>query len=218
MVPKVNCNPVKLASIVTYFQKSRVAHSLKDLEKQLPSVASINGMQVKDYIQALQDDNKINVEKIGSGNWYWSFPSQDKKIREKALDDARSAYDKANAINEDLKIKLAESQAQREDEQDMLDSGGERRETLVATKTGLEAEVKRLQMELSAYSDSDPTELERKAKDLNGFKAVVGQCTDDIYSMEGWFKSIGQSEAVQALRVQLYGDELDAEEGMLREL
>lgn len=43
----MNCNPVRLASIVTYLQKSRTAHTIKDLEKQLPSVASISGMQVK---------------------------------------------------------------------------------------------------------------------------------------------------------------------------
>jgi hypothetical protein len=50
--PKVNCNPQKLASIITYFQKSRTVHSIKDLEKQLPSVASINGMQVKGMSRA----------------------------------------------------------------------------------------------------------------------------------------------------------------------
>lgn len=45
--PKTNINPVRLASIVTYLQQSRTAHTIKDLEKQLPSVASISGMQVK---------------------------------------------------------------------------------------------------------------------------------------------------------------------------
>ena len=43
----MKCNPLKLTSIITYFQKSRVAHNIKDLEKHLPAVASINGMQVK---------------------------------------------------------------------------------------------------------------------------------------------------------------------------
>jgi len=43
----VNCNPQKLTSIIAYLQKSRTAHNIKDLEKHLPSVASINGMQVK---------------------------------------------------------------------------------------------------------------------------------------------------------------------------
>ena len=45
--PKTNCTPTKLATALTYMQKSRVAHTLKDLEKHLPSVAQINGMQVK---------------------------------------------------------------------------------------------------------------------------------------------------------------------------
>jgi len=45
--PKANCNPVKLTAIATYFQKSRVAHNIKDLEKHLPSVGSISGMVVK---------------------------------------------------------------------------------------------------------------------------------------------------------------------------
>jgi hypothetical protein len=31
----------------------------------IPSVASINGMAVKDYLQALQDDSLISAEKIG---------------------------------------------------------------------------------------------------------------------------------------------------------
>lgn len=45
--PKTNCTPAKLTAALTYMQKSRVAHTLKDLEKHLPSVAQINGMQVK---------------------------------------------------------------------------------------------------------------------------------------------------------------------------
>ena len=48
--PKTNCTPAKLTAALTYMQKSRVAHTLKDLEKHLPSVAQINGMQVKGIV------------------------------------------------------------------------------------------------------------------------------------------------------------------------
>ena len=48
--PKTNCTPAKLIAALTYMQKSRVAHTLKDLEKHLPSVAQINGMQVKGIV------------------------------------------------------------------------------------------------------------------------------------------------------------------------
>lgn len=41
------------AAIQNYFQASRVAHNIKDLEKHLPSVASINGMQVKGTVTSL---------------------------------------------------------------------------------------------------------------------------------------------------------------------
>ncbi len=39
-------------------------------------------MQVKDYLTALVDDNKVRVEKIGSGNWYWCFRGDEKKLKE----------------------------------------------------------------------------------------------------------------------------------------
>ena len=172
-----------------------------------------------DYLQTLSDDSKINVEKIGSGNWYWSFVSEDKKIRQKAFDDAQSAHDKVSAVVGDLKQKLAEVEAQREDEEEMLDIGAESREDLTANKTELESEVKGLQKQLAAYSDTDPTELERKRNEIERFKAEADQCTDDIYTIEGWFKKTFQDdEALRNLRVSLYGDELDVENGVLKEL
>jgi len=32
---------------------------------------------VKDIAQSLIDDGEINMDKIGTSNYYWSFPSQD---------------------------------------------------------------------------------------------------------------------------------------------
>lgn len=40
---------------------------------------------MKDYLTALVDDNKIRVEKIGSGNWYWCFMGDEKKKKEGEL-------------------------------------------------------------------------------------------------------------------------------------
>jgi hypothetical protein len=90
------------------------------LEKALPSVASINGMQVKDYLQSLSDDNQIRVEKIGSGNWYWCFPSDEKKAKEAVLEKAQEEYQKAATIVADLQVKVDEAGAAREEDEDML--------------------------------------------------------------------------------------------------
>jgi hypothetical protein len=118
--PKITANPAKLATILAWFQKTAVAHSIKDLEKAIPQVASINGMQVKDYLQALSDENKIRVEKIGSGNWYWSFPSDDKKSKEAALEKAQEEYNKANAIATELQAKVDDAGAARGEDEDIL--------------------------------------------------------------------------------------------------
>jgi hypothetical protein len=54
--------------IVSYLRLTGTCHTLKELDKTLPAVASINGMQVKEHIQELVDENTIWSEKIGSGN------------------------------------------------------------------------------------------------------------------------------------------------------
>jgi hypothetical protein len=74
---------VKRAQIVVRIQRSGVAHTLKDLEKALPSVGSISGLQVKEYVQATLDENELIVEKIGAGNWYWGFFGADLACRRK---------------------------------------------------------------------------------------------------------------------------------------
>jgi hypothetical protein len=130
--PKIQPNPQKTASILAWFHKTAQAHSIKDLEKTLPQVSSINGMQVKDYLQALSDDNKIRVEKIGSGNWYWSFPVDEKKAKDAALKKAQEEYEKASATVTDLQAKVDSAEAARADEEDMLMKPGESKHVRLA--------------------------------------------------------------------------------------
>lgn len=189
-----------------------------------------------DYLQHLADESKIKVEKIGSGNWYvttveflhyadihifyryWSFASEEKKIQEKLLTDAQSAHEKLDAIVADLKQKVADVQAQHEDDAEMLHSGVESRESLMAKQHALTKEVQALQKQLAAYSDSDPAELERKKVETKRAKAEFEQYTDEIYAMESWIQQHAGPEAVKILRAIFYGDEYDEEEGALREL
>ncbi|KAM0690361.1 hypothetical protein Q7P36_009128 [Cladosporium allicinum] len=219
MAPKTNCTPAKLSAALAYIQKSRVCHTIKDLEKHLPSVAQINGMQVKDYVQALQDESRIRAEKIGSGNWYWSFISDDKIAVQKSLEGAQATYEKALATDNELKAKIAEGEAQRKEDEEMLDESGESREHLLGSKRLLESEIEGLRRELATYSENDPTELERKGREAVEWKGVAEQCTDDIYSMEQWLKdTTGGGEALGAMLREMYGSEWGDEAGGLKEL
>ncbi len=106
--------------ILAWFHKTAQAHSIKDLEKVLPQVSSINGMQVKDYLQSLADDNKIRVEKIGSGNWYWSFLSDEKKAKDAAFEKAKGEHCKAKNLVLELQAKVDEAGAARAEDEEML--------------------------------------------------------------------------------------------------
>ncbi|KAK8168363.1 meiotic nuclear division protein 1 [Phyllosticta citrichinensis] len=216
--PKSLPPAAKQALILDWFHESGVAHSIKDLEKALPGVASINAMQVKDYLQALSDDNKIRVEKIGSGNWYWSFPSEVKRDKEAELARAQSEWDKAARTLEELGAKVDHMRAAREDEEELeaADSRQELAEKMETLKTALAG----LRKELASYSDSDPVELELKRGALQRTQVETEKWTDQIQSMETWFKQQmgGDREALLNLKRIYYGDEFDDDDQGLREL
>ncbi|KAF1929592.1 meiotic nuclear division protein 1 [Didymella exigua CBS 183.55] len=219
MAPKTTVNAQKQATILAWFHKTALAYSLKDLEKLIPSVASINGMGVKDYVQALQDDDLIHWEKIGSGNWYWSFPSEARKEKEGKLAKAQEEYEKANATVSELQAKVDQAgAAQSEDENLLAETGGDRK-ALVAKHEGLSKEVERLRTELAAYSEFDPVELDKKIHNARRSRAAADKFTEHIYCMESWLKDrIPDRESQVGVLRDLYGDEWDEEDGGLREL
>ncbi|KAJ9663417.1 hypothetical protein H2201_005625 [Coniosporium apollinis] len=220
MAPKSTPPAAKQALILTYFRTSGVAHSIKDLEKALPSVASINGMQVKDYLQALSDENKIRVEKIGSGNWYWSFASEEKAAKEAVLEKVKEERERAGKAVEELKRKVEDAQREREEDEDMLMGEGEGREELQKKLRELEGEMGGLRGELAGYNENDPVEVERKRHRIAECGREAEKWTEQIQSMEGWFKDQvgGDREQLTGLKRNFYGDEFDEEEQGLKEL
>lgn len=195
--------------ILTYLHNSRTAHSIKELEKALPSVASINGMQVKDYLQALSDEGKIRVEKIGSGNWYWSFLSEEKKSRDNVLGMLKEELAKVEASLGELEEKLREASEKRGED----DEG---RGELVSAKLELDGEVGVLRKELEGYKDGDPREVETRRKEIEAFHARAELWTDNIGVLEGYMLNLigGDKEKLVGMKSELYGDEYVEGEGL----
>ncbi|EED41574.1 Mnd1 family protein [Enterocytozoon bieneusi H348] len=67
----------KLKKIVEFFEATSDVYSLKELEKKLPKSCGISGLVVKDLVQTLVSENRINSEKCGSSNLYWRFRYQE---------------------------------------------------------------------------------------------------------------------------------------------
>ena len=171
-------------------------------------------MQVKDFLQALTDEGYLRVEKIGSGNWYWSFLSEEKKTRETTLSNLKAEKAKVDASLSELCSKVMEAKSGYEDEGE----AGERAQ-LMENNLKLKVEVDLLRKELASYSDSDPIELTRKKEEIGGLKLAAARWTDNIYSIESYMRTeLGvDQETMNSLREQYYGNEYVDGEG-LREL
>jgi hypothetical protein len=91
---------------------------------------------------------------------------------------------------------------------------------LISKHSDLAKELDKLRIELAAYSEQDPVEVEKKAAETQQARNDASNFTDQIYSMESWLKNLGSSNTADMKLVfkMLYGDEYDEEEEGLREL
>ena len=166
-------------------------------------------------MQALSDEGQIRVEKIGSGNWYWSFLSEDKHIRECKLALLREEKEQIQNCMEELKEKV--EAARHENEEGNGETGG--KEELLRLFDKQKNELESLKSELHNFQDSDPEEVVRKKANVEALKLRAARWTDNIYYLEGYLKGVtgGDTEAVEGVRRTCYGREYVEGEG-LREL
>ena len=165
-------------------------------------------MQVKDYLQALSDEGKIRVEKIGSGNWYWSFLSEGKADRDNILNGLMAEKEKVDVAAESLKTQVEAANTTR--------GADEERDGIVKINVDLEEELTLLRKELETYKDGDPREVERRKKEVEGFKAKAERWTDNIGILEGRLKEMigGNEEHFAVVQRELYGNEYIEGEGL----
>jgi hypothetical protein len=100
--------------ILNIFFDTKDVFTLKDMEKA-GSKAGVVSNTIKDVVQSLVDDRLVDVEKIGSGNYYWAFPSKALvAVRSRAEEFANSVAADTSACVE-LEARIAELSAGRTD-------------------------------------------------------------------------------------------------------
>jgi len=179
-------------------------------------------MQVKDYVQALADDGLLCADKIGSGNWYWSFPRDACLAKRAELAKAEAERERLGAVRAQLTAEVEAVERERREgdgEGGLVGAAGER-DGLIAMRAALDAELQGLRAELAAYREQDPAEVERQ-RDLAARRKVEAEAfTEKILCMEAWFKKQagGDKGLLLSMKQMWYGDEFDEEELGLREL
>lgn len=177
-------------------------------------------MQVKEHVQALLDEGTLRVEKIGSGNWYWSFGSEGRKEREIIREKLEKEREKVLKGVGEVEENVEEAKRVMRDECGEDGNGDvEERAELVARREELEVEVGRLRAEEEAFRTAGSAAVERMREEIEEWKGVAGLWTDNIYVLEGYVGKVagGDREVVEAVRRECYGDEYVEGEG-LREI
>lgn len=202
----------KQALVLEYLRKSRTCHTLKDLEKILPSVASINGMQVKDYIQALTDDSKLRVERIGSGNWYWVFCSEERKERERVLSALKKEYVSLDGSVRQMESGIEQAKKKQANERQNADY----HESLLVKLEEMRAHILDLKAQESQFLAGGAAALERKCDESSDFRKQAEMWTDNIYILEEYIgKLSGENrETLVMIQREYYGSEYVEGEGL----
>ncbi|RKO96822.1 meiotic nuclear division protein 1 [Caulochytrium protostelioides] len=165
----------KRTRMLELFHETEDFWQLKDIEKMAPKQKGITPQSVKEVLDSLVSDSLVICEKIGTSNYFWSFPSEAQALRERSLEKLRKDHSDLSEQKQTLEQSLEEAKAGKEDSND-------RTQVNEAVKE-LEATVKALTSQMERYKDRDPAYLDSQRKDVDVAIAAANRWTDNIFTV-----------------------------------
>ncbi|KAN0091008.1 Meiotic nuclear division protein 1 [Tylopilus felleus] len=179
MAPRGLSAEEKRVKLLEIFHESKDFYQLKELEKLGPKLKGIVSQSVKEVLQSLVDDGLVQGDKIGSSNFFWSFPSQRGSILRNRLDAAKGA--KKNHENQ-----VAELGAAIERERAVRPESVARTSALQKVVEARQ-EIAALEKELEAYGACDPAKVEEKKRAITLAHEAAVRWTDNYSILLAYF-------------------------------
>ncbi|KAI0051904.1 meiotic nuclear division protein 1 [Auriscalpium vulgare] len=193
MAPRGLSAEEKRVKLLEIFHETKDFYQLKELEKLGPKMKGIVSQSVKEVLQSLVDDNLVQTDKVGSSNFFWSFPSQRGALMKNRLDVAKDAHSANERALADLKASL---DAERASRLDSAERTGALARFAEVTK-GLGA----LEKELAAYGACDPVKVEEKKRALVLAREAALRWTDNYSILLSYFT---RQHSVEAEDIRKY--------------
>ncbi|RUP50982.1 meiotic nuclear division protein 1 [Jimgerdemannia flammicorona] len=171
------------------FHETKEFFQLKELEKIAPKKKGIVTQSVKEVLQSLVDDNLVTTDKIGTSNYFWSFPSTALQTRKCKIDALTDEITKLKSRNAELEQAIQDASGGREETND--------RAALLKELAEAESRKKGNLEELQRYRECDPTLLEAKAeKAAKVAKEAANRWTENIFVIQSYcVKNFGMQRA-----------------------
>ncbi|KAI6000554.1 meiotic nuclear division protein 1, partial [Pisolithus albus] len=161
-----------VSSIISSFQ-------LKELEKLGPKLKGIVSQTVKEVLQSLVDDRLVQTDKIGSSNFFWSFPSERGNVIRNRLDAANNAKSHFRGQLQDLNTSLEREKSARPE--------SEKRMAGLEKLQALKENIKALEKELNAYGVCHPAKVEAKKRAVVAAHEAAVRWTDNYTILLAYF-------------------------------
>lgn len=165
---------------------------MKELEKLGPKMKGIVSQSVKEVLQSLVDDGLVQGDKIGSSNFFWSFPSQQGAMiqgRLASVKDTRNSY----------QTQLAEVKTSIDTEK-LARPESEARSKSLENLEALKKNLAVLESELADYGDCDPAKIEELKRAVFLAKEASLRWTDNYGMLLAYFTRQNNVEPAEIRR------------------
>jgi DNA-binding transcriptional regulator YhcF (GntR family) len=170
-------------------------HTLKSIEK-LAQKKGVNTQTVKDVLGEMVSDGQVDFDKIGSTNWYWSFPNKDAMAAETELNELRRASESLDVELSAIELRKIELSASRQPSK----ARTEKLQQLCA----LRQEKSDWDSKAQDLKANDPAKILKLISQTEICKAGSDRWTDNTFILIKWLKQkFGKSskECHQMLRI-----------------
>ncbi|KAI3618951.1 meiotic nuclear division protein 1-like protein [Moniliophthora roreri] len=171
MAPRGLSAEEKRVKLLEFFHETKDFYQLKELEKLAPKHKGIVSQSVKEVLQSLVDDGLVQTDKIGSSNFFWSFPSQRGTLIQNRLNAAKELRTTNEAQLREIMDAIEAEKSSRQDSESRTES--------LNKLTELKREVCKLDEELNAYGACDPVKLEETRRAITLAKEAALRWTDN---------------------------------------
>lgn len=175
-------------------------YNLKELEK-LGNKAGVVLQSVKEVLESLMFDSLIEIEKIGSSNFYWAFPSKATCALQNRIKKARLGTEEDQKSIEGLSKEVAELEATRV----RTDS----RSAKLAQLRELHAKKAALEGELATLKDNDPAVLEEMAAKVKVALEGANRWTDNVWALKSYLVKKRGMQAREVDKALQLSDDFD---------
>lgn len=174
-------------------EDKRQPMTIKDMEK-LGMKAGVNSMTIKGVLTELVDDNEIELDKIGSTNFVWYFPSKELRIKQLKLEIIQSKITGVKETIEKVEHEIQQLEKEREDTPERIQK--------LENLSNLKLSNAELLKKISVYKDQTvKTEL---IQALSKAKAYSNRWTDNTWALGDYLKKkfgVNKRTVNQQLRI-----------------